>query len=42
MAVENSIANRPKKIGMSAYLTQDAVKKQINNVVGQYEVTPHL
>jgi len=34
MAVGNSLANRPKKMGMTAYLTTDAVKKQINSVVG--------
>lgn len=34
MAVQNSLANRPTKTGLTAYLTQDAVKKQINSVVG--------
>lgn len=34
MAVGNSLANRSKKMGMTAYLTTDAVKKQINSVVG--------
>lgn len=34
MAVNNSLANRTQKTGMAAYLTQDAVKKQINSVVG--------
>lgn len=34
MAVQNSLANRQTKTGMAAYLTQDAVKKQINSVVG--------
>ncbi len=34
MAVQNSLANRTQKTGMAVYLTQDAVKKQINNVVG--------
>lgn len=34
MAVGNSLANRPQKVGMATYLTQDAVKKQINSVVG--------
>lgn len=34
MAVGNSLANRPNKTGLTAYLTQDAVKKQINSVVG--------
>lgn len=34
MAVQNSLAKRQTKIGLTAYLTQDAVKKQINSVVG--------
>lgn len=34
MAVQNSLANRPQKTGLTAYLTQDAVKRQINSVVG--------
>ena len=34
MAVGNSLANRQQKIGLTAYLTNDAVKNQINNVVG--------
>ena len=34
MAVNNSLANRQTKTGLTAYLTQDAVKKQINSVVG--------
>ena len=34
MAVENSLANRQRKQGLTAYLTQDAVKDQINRVVG--------
>lgn len=34
MAVNNSLANRQTKTGLAAYLTQDAVKKQINSVVG--------
>lgn len=34
MAVGNSLANRQKKTGLTAYLTQDAVKNQINNVIG--------
>lgn len=33
MAVANSLA-KTQKTGMAAYLTQDAVKKQINSVVG--------
>ena len=34
MAVKNSLANRQQKVGLTAYLTQDAVKRQINSVVG--------
>lgn len=32
MAVQNSLTT--KKVGLTAYLTQDAVKRQINNVIG--------
>ena len=33
MAVQNSL--RPRKaMGLTAFLTQDAVKNQINNVIG--------
>lgn len=34
MAVQNSLANRSQKVGLTAYLTGDAVKRQINSVVG--------
>lgn len=34
MAVNNSLAKGKQRLGLSAYLTQDAVKNQINNVVG--------
>lgn len=34
MAVQNSLANQKTKVGLAAYLTQDAVKRQINNIVG--------
>lgn len=35
MAVQNQLANRGKqRLGLSAYLTQDAVKNQINSVIG--------
>lgn len=34
MAVQNSLANRHQKTELTAYLTQDTVKKQINSVVG--------
>ncbi len=34
MAVGNSLAQSQQKTGLTAYLTNDAVKKQINNVVG--------
>ena len=34
MAVNNSLAKRNQRLGLTAYLTQDAVKNQINNVIG--------
>lgn len=34
MAVQNTLAARPKKVGLTAYLTNDAVKNQIAKVVG--------
>lgn len=34
MAIQNSLVNRNQKGGLTAYLTQDAVKNQINKVVG--------
>lgn len=35
MAVQNSLARTPRKgTGLTAYLTQDAVKNQINSVIG--------
>lgn len=34
MAVQNSIAKRNQRPSLTAYLTQDAVKAQINNVIG--------
>ena len=34
MSVGNSLVNRQQKTGLTAYLTNDAVKNQINNVVG--------
>lgn len=34
MAVNNSLANKSQRLGLTAYLTQDAVKQQINNVIG--------
>ena len=34
MSVQNSLANRPKKSPFTAYLSQDAVKNQINSVIG--------
>ena len=34
MAVGNSLAKKREKTPLTAYLTNDAVKKQINNVVG--------
>lgn len=34
MAVQNSLANRPQKGSLTAYLNGDAVKNQINSVIG--------
>lgn len=34
MAVQNSLAKKNQKMGLTTYLTQDAVKRQINSVVG--------
>lgn len=34
MAVNNSLVKGKQRLGLSAYLTQDAVKNQINNIVG--------
>lgn len=34
MAVGNSLVKHGSKTGLAAYLTQDAVKKQINSIVG--------
>lgn len=34
MAVQNSLAKPKSRLGMGAYLTQDAVKQRINQVVG--------
>ena len=34
MAVQNSLTNHKKGNGLTAYLTQDAVKNQINSVIG--------
>ena len=34
MAVNNSLAKKPVKMGLTAYLSQDAVKKQIAESAG--------
>lgn len=34
MAVQNSLTRKTQKAGLTTYLTQDAVKNQINNVIG--------
>lgn len=34
MAVNNSLAKQNQRLGLTAYLTQDAVKNQINKVIG--------
>lgn len=35
MAVQNSLTNSNQRLGLTAYLTNDAVKNQINNIVGK-------
>lgn len=34
MAVQNNLAKKSQRLGLTAYLTQDAVKNQINDVIG--------
>lgn len=34
MAIQNSLAKKAQKLGLTSYLTQEAVKNQINNVIG--------
>lgn len=34
MAVQNSLAKKSQRLGLTSYLTQDAVKNQINEVIG--------
>lgn len=34
MAVNNSLATKTQRLGLTAYLTQNAVKQQINDVIG--------
>lgn len=34
MAVQNSLAKRNTKQGLTAYLAQDAVRNQINSIIG--------
>lgn len=34
MAVNNSLVKSQQRLGLTAYLTQDAVKDQINKVIG--------
>ena len=43
MAVNNSLANRQnQRMGITAYLTNDAVKNQINNVIGGKDGTKFI
>ena len=43
MAVQNSLANRSnQRLGITAYLTNDAVKNQINNVIGGKDGTKFI
>lgn len=42
MAVNNSLAKGKQKIGITAYLTNDAVKNQINSVIGGKDGTKFI
>ena len=42
MAVQNSLSKQNKRLGISAYLTGDAVKNQINQVVGGKDGTKFI
>lgn len=42
MAVNNSLAKSKQKIGITAYLTNDAVKNQINSVIGGKDGTKFI
>ena len=43
MAVQNSLANRSnQRLGITAYLTNDAVKNHINNVIGGKDGTKFI
>ena len=39
MAVANSLANRQTRSSMATYMSQEAVRKQINSVVGGKNAT---
>ena len=42
MAVSNSLAKANQKMGITAYLTQDAMKNQINNIIGGKDGTKFI
>ena len=42
MAVANSLANRQTRSSMATYMSQEAVRKQINSVVGGKNATRFL
>lgn len=42
MAVSNSLTNRTQKMGMAAYLNQDAVRQQINSIIGSKRGTSFI
>ena len=42
MAVSNSLAKNNQRLGITAYLTNDAVKNQINNVIGGKDGTKFI
>ena len=42
MAVNNSLTKANQRMGLTAYLTQDAVKNQINSVIGGKDGQRHV
>ena len=42
MAVQNSLQRQNQRLGITAYLTNDAVKNQINNVIGGKDGTKFI
>lgn len=42
MAISNSLVNKTQKMGMTAYLNQDAVRQQVNSIVGSKRGTSFI